>query len=84
MHVLDQHLDRRDGIAAAEEVKLCCAKTLSMDQGSGPCRTNLANATACMDFLVLSVVDAFATLQFTLKITSKPVAVPPIPRVNAL
>ena len=42
----------------------------------------LANATTCLDVVLLSFINAFATLHFTFKIASKPNATPPMPTDN--
>ena len=42
----------------------------------------IANATRCVDMLVLSVIKAFSTLAFTFKITSRPNATASRPIIN--
>jgi len=69
--VLDQHLGGSDALSTAENVTLFCSKRQEIATGSGPCKSSVANASACMDYTVLSVIDAFSTLYFAFKIVAK-------------
>ena len=81
-HVLDDHFtDRQDALAREKNIKLFCVKKSTSSYGSGSCRATLANATTCMDFMVLSVVDAFSTAYFAFKIASMPTVAPLLPAI---
>jgi hypothetical protein len=65
--ILANHMHRPGVLAIADQVKLFVKERVSKD---------LANATACLDMNVLSVIDSFSTQHFTFKIASVPIASP--------
>ena len=45
-------------------------------------RKEVANATGCLDMIVMSVVKSFSTLSFTFKISSRSTSAPSRPHIN--
>ena len=68
--VLDQNLDGSDALVTAVQVSLFCSKKQVIATGFGPCRSTVANASSCMDFTVISIIDAFSTVNFAFKIVA--------------
>ena len=69
--VLTENLNGVEVLENAEQITCFVSKRQDSTTGSGPCRSSVANATTCMDFTVLAVIDAFSTLYFAFKIVSK-------------
>ena len=69
--VLDQNSDGSDALVMAEHITLFCSQKLDSATGSSPCRSSMANASTCLDFTVLIVIDAFSTVNFAFKIVAK-------------
>jgi len=57
--VLTENRNGVDALENAEQITLFISKRQGSTTDSGPCRSSMANATACMDFIVLGVIDAF-------------------------
>jgi hypothetical protein len=69
--VLNEHLHLPDGLVTASEVKMYCMQQEESTSGSGrKARVNkdLANATACLDYTVMFVIESFFTNSFRFKI----------------
>ncbi len=69
--VLTENLNEIDVLENAEQITLLVSKRQDNAIESDPCRSSVANATSCMDFTVLAVIDAFSTLYFAFKIVAK-------------
>ena len=69
--VLTENLNGVDVLENAEQITLFVSKRQDNTTDSGPCRSSVANATTCMDFTVLVVMEAFSALYFAFKIVAK-------------
>jgi hypothetical protein len=83
-HVLVDHLDHPTALVTAEVVKLFCTKQEVVTESGLTARLEkeVANATGCMDMIVMSVVKAFSTMSFSFKIWSRPTSAPSRPQIN--
>ena len=56
--VLNQNFDGSDAMATVEEMTLFCSKESNNNvTWLGPCRSSTGNASACMNFTVLSIIN---------------------------
>jgi hypothetical protein len=83
-HVLVQHLDHPTALVTAEVVKMFCTKQEVVTESGLTARLEkeVANATGCLDMIVMSVVKAFSTMSFSFKIWSRPTSAPSRPQIN--
>ena len=84
-NVLDIHLERPTALLTAEVVHMYCIKQHDTVNGSGRnsrVAKEMANASACIDMKLLSVINAFSKLYFSFKIWSLPTTLLTQARVN--
>ncbi len=85
IQILDKNFNRSTALVNAEVINMFCIK--QQDTVTGACRNarvdkDMANATACLDMKVMSVIDGFSTLYFSFKISSLPTTSSSQPRTN--
>ncbi len=83
-HVLVHHLGNPTALVTAEVVKMFCTKQEVVTESSLTPRleNEVANATGCMDMMVMSVVKAFSTMSFSFKISFRPTSALSRPHIN--
>jgi len=82
--VLVEHLHRHTALTTTEVLNMFCTKQeVVIESGLNVhIEREIANATACIEMIVMAVVKAFSTLSFAFKITSRPTATPSSARKN--